>query len=260
MATSDPQKPHVSVSQLSKYRLCPRQWYYHYVARIPSQMSDNLAIGIAMHEGVEHNLRQKTSSGVDCPADDSKEVAIRALRGAIEKGFTSANGLSENDMEQQVIGLVGAHHRFVAPKIEPAFVEYEFRIDLGEGFPVDLLGYIDCITQDGLILDVKSWGKAKGQNYADKDMQLTAYAFAYRSIFQRPEKGLRFDAIIKRGFRYEPIETKRDNLQIRWFLRQLEEIVAGMRGGPDSFWPNDDTYLCDPRYCDYWTQCHEELV
>ncbi len=253
-----PQKPHISVSQLSTFRTCPRKWHYHYIEQLPTVTNDNLAIGVAMHAGIEHNLRQKIDSGRDCPVDDSKQAALESLKSSIAGGYNSKDGMSPADLEREVLYLVDAHHRLVAPSIHPLYVEREFRLSLGDDFPVDILGYIDCITRDDWILDNKSWGRAKSQSYADKDMQPTAYCFAFRSMFGRIEKGFRFDAIIKKSYRYEPIETHRDNLQIRWWLRQVEQIVESMQ--QKSSWPNEDTFLCSPIYCDYWSRCQEERV
>ncbi len=252
------QKPHISVSQLSSFRSCHRKWHYHYVDKFPSVVNDNLAIGVAMHSGIEHNLKQKITSGKDCPVDDSKQVAIESLRSSLAGGYTSKDNVSRADLEYEVMYLVDAHHRLVAPSVHPLYVEHEFRLSLGDDFPVDILGYIDCITRDDWILDNKSWGRAKGQSYADKDMQPTAYCFAFRSMFGKIEKGFRFDAIIKKTYRYEPIETHRDNLQIRWWLHQVEQMVEEMQRGSDS--PNDDSFLCSPVYCDYWARCQEERV
>lgn len=243
---------------MSRFLICPRSWRYHYIDKVPRPPADNLIIGSGMHAGIEFNYRQKIKSGKNCVLDDAKAAALEATRSLARNGFTSWNRLSLSDIESTVLYLVDAHHRLVAPKVKPAYVEHEFRINLGDDFPVDLLGYIDCITQDDWIIDNKSWGKAKGQSYADKDMQLTAYSFAFRSEFQRIERGLRFDSILKGNYRYEPIETHRTNLQIRWWLRQVEDVVAAMQAGVD--YPNTDSFLCNERYCDYWSMCQNELI
>jgi len=251
-------KPHVSVSSLSKYRLCPRQWYYSYVERRPRQKNDNLIIGSALHSGCEYNYRQKITSGNDCAEDEVIQVAIEKVRAEAENGYSSAKSYTINDMEGVVEGLCRVHHEKVAPHVMPAFVEYEFTVDLGEDFPVTLYGFIDCITVEDLIIDIKSWGRAKGQRYADNDMQLTAYAFAFRSIFRRIESGLRFDVVTKTGYKYAPLSTTRTNQDIRWFLLQLEQLVDGMQRGV--VFPNDDHFLCSEMYCDHWSVCRGEGV
>lgn len=251
-------KPHISASQISKYRTCPRQWRYHYIDKLKRVPNDNLIIGSGMHAGIEFNLRQKIETKKDCDPEDSKAAAVEATRALAGDGFVSWDGLTINDIEQQVIYLVDAHHRLVAPSIQPAYVEHAFRVHLGDDFPVDLLGFIDVITTDGLVIDHKSWGKAKYQAWVDKDMQATAYSFAYRSTFQQIERGIRFDAILKKSYRYAPLSTTRNNTQIRWWLRQIEDIVAAMQAGND--WPNNDTFLCNERYCDYWSICQQSLV
>jgi len=115
----EPKKPHVSVSSLSKYRLCPRQWYYSYVEKRPRQKNDNLIIGSGLHAGCEYNYRQKITSGNDCPEDEVVQAAVEKVRAEAKDGFTSAKGYDLNALETITTSLSKAHTKRSLPMFNP---------------------------------------------------------------------------------------------------------------------------------------------
>jgi hypothetical protein len=99
-------------------------------------------------------------------------------------------------LKDEGVRLLRAYHTTVAPTVQPAEVEREFLVDTGAR-ELPLKGYIDLIEADGTIIDHKTTKRSFPQDAAAKDLQLTAYAMAYRQLYGQPESGLRLDALVR---------------------------------------------------------------
>jgi len=96
-------------------------------------------------------------------------------------------------------------------------------------------------------------GQATAPDAAAKDVQLTAYALAYRTLHGRPEKGVRLDVMVRtKEPKVQQIEATRSQADVDRFLRLAEQIERGIRG--EVYFPNE-TGLCGA--CGYREMCEE---
>ena len=80
--------------------------------------------------------------------------------------------------------------------MQPVEVEREFLLDTGVT-KLPLKGYIDLIDDQHYIIDHKTSKRSFPKDAVERDIQLTAYALAYRKLYRQDEKGVRLDAMIR---------------------------------------------------------------
>jgi len=136
-------------------------------------------------------------------------------------------------------------------------VEFEFNLDLGENFPFELKGFMDVITEDGVIIDHKIYSpySVPSQAELDKDLQLSVYALAYRLHFGKEEIGLREDMMIKKkdGIHIKTMETKRTQQQLDIAIEIIEGVATAIQN--NIFIPNPNGWHCSEKWCLGWHEC-----
>ncbi len=56
-----------SYSRIGCYGFCPKKYDYRYVQNVPAPVKPELAFGVALHEALEENFRQKIDTRRDLP-------------------------------------------------------------------------------------------------------------------------------------------------------------------------------------------------
>ena len=75
--------------------------------------------------------------------------------------------------------LLSTSQTNIVPEIQPVAVEQEFLIHTG-ATQMPLKSYIDLIDDQGIIINHKAPKRSYPADAAEKDIELTAYALAYR--------------------------------------------------------------------------------
>jgi len=265
-ATSDtPEKRRLSFTQLNMFLRCPRQYHYRYVLRIRTPASGAMVQSRVWHETVERNYRQKIASHADLPLEDVQafyaERFDEALR--LEEVVFEAEEKA-GALKDEGLAIVAAHHREIAPTVQPLLVEKSFRVSLGANFPYELVGVWDLIEEGGIVCDNKAYSKTPNQQDLDRDLQMTIYSLAYRATFGEIEQGLRVDAVIKlKTPKAVQLPTRRTNRDCQWLLGLIEEVAQAM--DQQVFFPNPNGWHCAPRFCGFWDRCmnstnHQEVM
>jgi len=250
-----PDKRRLSFTQLNMFLRCPRQYHYRYVLGIRTPASGAMVQSRVWHETVERNYRQKIASHADLPLEDLQafyaERFDEALR--VEKvAFESDE--SAGALKDEGLAIVAAHHREIAPAVQPLLVEKSFRISLGADFPYELVGVWDLIEEGGIVCDNKAYAKTPSQQDLDRDLQMTIYSLAYRATFGELEQGLRVDAVLKHKTpKAVQLTTRRTNRDCQWLLGLIEEVAQAME--QQVFFPNPNGWHCAPRFCGFWNRC-----
>ncbi len=137
------EKKALSFTQINTYLRCPRQYHYRYVLGIRTLPSGSMVQSRVWHETVERNYRQKITNHEDLPLELQAFYAERfdeALK-LEDVAFDAAE--SAGALKDEGLAIVAAHHREIAPAVQPLFVEKPFRVSLGTDFPYELARAID---------------------------------------------------------------------------------------------------------------------
>lgn len=184
-------RPHTSVSAIRTFLLCPRQYAFRYIERMPGAFRTvALAFGTAWHRVIGEYFR---SSSSPVTVDDLHDLFAVALDDELDADGPPV--LLDND--ESVDDLVSAGRRmldvFVArvPVPEKVLgVEVAFALELahrrtGEVLPVPLVGALDAVVLRegrGAVLELKTSKKKWSRHQLELDSQMTAYGIAAREL------------------------------------------------------------------------------
>ncbi|MGB9887964.1 MAG: RecB family exonuclease, partial [Moorellales bacterium] len=171
---------HVSVTQIRMYLRCPAQYYFRYVLGLKIPPPGAAVLGRAVHKGLEHYFRAK----LDRPEGAPLREVLEVFAAAFEAEAPEADWADDSPARAKDDGaaLLRLHREEVAPHLAPAAVERRVEIPLAGA---TLLGFVDLETADGLIVDHKTVSRTPPESKAQEDLQLSAYALAYRAAHGR---------------------------------------------------------------------------
>lgn len=248
-------KTHISVSQVNAYLRCPLSYYWRYVEGIRTPPTAAMSFGTAMHRAIEANNIHKVQHNENMPLTEVKKAWNEAwVHAAGYTDFTEDEDPGE--IQDEGTRMLDVYMEQIAPTVQPILVEHVFEIDLGEGFT--LKGIIDCVDQNGVIIDNKTTKRTPSGDPTSGNLQLVAYSVAHREILGMPESGVRLDYLIRTktpkvvSFSGPP----RNELEIRRTLKLISSTARAIRLGV--FMPNPGNFMCSPTGCGYWDICHEQ--
>ena len=219
---------YVSASQINTFLFCPVAYKLSYIELEEKELpSIYMIFGSAIHEALALNFKQKIKSKKDLEAEEVitkfEEIFNKELKNCFIPKFANANA-----MRLEGENMLISYMKNIAPLINPLKVEYKFEIALSK-YPITILGYIDLITEEGIIKDHKVVGKSTERNWTqnavDDNLQLTFYAIAYRKLFKKKELYLHIDLLPRNSKSvFKSIETKRTEEQLTQVLELATKI------------------------------------
>lgn len=169
----------LSVSQVKAYEVCPLQYQFRYVYRVPVPPHYTLTFGNTVH-AVLRDLARRVLDGRKPTADDALRLYEQHWS---SEGFESKRHESLRKEQGRVMlkSYLEAHENILSRA--PLFIEEPFRFRVGE---ITITGRIDRVDgpQDGgaTVTDFKT-GSTASQKDADADLQLSVYALALQDVF-----------------------------------------------------------------------------
>jgi CRISPR/Cas system-associated exonuclease Cas4 (RecB family) len=272
----------LSVSKIEAYLKCPLAFKYRYVDKVPELTSPVLAAGSAFHAVIEHGLLARSAGRTA----DPKELDDRfgpAWDGQFREDEQKPGFLGWREdpadpldrMKEEYRALVRLAATEVLPKICPWHIDgrpvIEHRIDLevqsAEG-PFPVVGYIDLLGHDGLLIDWKTTRDTEDQGGKDEEYKRKKNArgwlqFAAYSCFTWPLTGQENQPARKifmvRGpkprvehFDYVVTQAHRE-----WFMRVAGDVWTAIKR--DVYPPDNTGWWCDERFCSFYGPCQEGL-
>ena len=167
---------YISYSQLDTFLVCPLQYKYRHLIRIPTLRSSAASFGTALHESLR-DFYQGLENGNKWGLPELIDFY---------QGHWSSQGYDSRKMEERQkregeVALTEYYKSYHNPKNLPKYIEYPFKIKLEN---VVLKGTIDRIDEleDGSIeiIDYKS-SKPLDEKELASDKQLSIYALAVSS-------------------------------------------------------------------------------
>jgi putative RecB family exonuclease len=239
---------YLSVSQINKYMNCPKQYEFSYIQGIPESKSSALVVGSSFHKVIEESNRRKLETGELLPEEEMQAIYDEYWH----KKNIDIDWKEEEDQEaeyQRGLLMAQAYMNDIGKQLEPIGYEARFDVEV-EGIP--LIGYIDLIEKDGSIRDLKTSRKSPAKDMADKSLQLTGYALAYRELTGEEERVCSLDYVVslKSGVKITRLETKVSEGRIDRFKDTLWNVANAI--DKEVFYRNEGT-ACS--WCSYKSIC-----
>src|ERR1022692_4545374 len=122
-AKTDP-APALSPSQVRCFLDCPARWWFKYRLQLPERKNSSLALGLAVHQALEVNFREKLETQEDLETTGVLIVFREAWMEQVpQTDFTPDE--SQGDLRRLGERLVAKYMDEVAPKVAPAAVELD---------------------------------------------------------------------------------------------------------------------------------------
>lgn len=222
---------HLSNSSLKTYLNCPKQWAHKYLEGMRGTVGVALIKGSAVDHAADVNWQQKRKSGDDLSIDDAQELAEGMFRQKVDEagGRTEVDwhGNSFPEALQSALKLTARHMRDHAPLYTPTATQVRVSRKLDSGR--DFIGFIDAVTEDGVVIDVKSGNRKLPQRDADTDLQPGAYAFG----LGRPVDFV-YLRVIDSGrapVHSEMVTTRRSQAGVEWFETLANDVDRAIDAG-----------------------------
>ncbi len=237
---------HLSHSQIVSWLMCPRQWYYRKVEKIPEPLAPNLMLGSAYHSALEANFKYKMKSKDDLPISQCLDVYESAWEEQVKSRDINWGRSTPGDVRNLGSRLVTAYITTVAPTIQPKMVEQWMETEIAG---VKFVIRMDLIDDQDRVIDHKTAAKAYTQNDVDKDLQASASAFVLGKsiIFYN-------HVAVKTANPYiQIIKTARLPGDVEWWKDMVTSIIEHMKTGYAP--PRPDGWWCNEMYCSFYSRC-----
>jgi RecB family exonuclease len=251
---------HLSYSSVNKYRNCPRSWRLHYLEGIKGDSSEALTVGSLAHRVTEKFLLamhgpKAAASEKELDSIYYEEVGGQSLEGkGVELGDDSSYFLS-SFLEGRIREILEG----IRPKIkEDGTLALEEKVEFyAPSCPLPIIGYIDCLTKDNEIVDLKTSGRSWNQDRADKELQASFYAtslYLSGAVSYDQPVTVKYIVMVKnKKTKIQVIETVRTAEDITVVFNIISEVWKGIQ--KEVFFPNASYNFCSPKGCGAWSHC-----
>lgn len=250
-----------SHSRLETFRKCPRQFYYRYIARLPSDESpEQIAtfLGSRCHEALEHLYKQVQRHRVP-----SLEEVVEFFREGWKANWTKEIVIQEEGLTPASYRTIGEqcirdYYRRHQPFNQARIVGLEKRVT----FPLDrkkrhrMLGYIDRLAKaEGDVWQVHDYKTNKAlptQQDKDGDPQLAYYEIGIRQMWPDAERVELYWHFLRHD---QTIKSTRTSVQLEELRRETVDLIENIEGRDpaEKAFSTNETALCN--YCEYQQVC-----
>lgn len=249
-------RDYISVSQMNLYMMCSLKYRFAYIDEIePKFKPAALAFGSSFHAALEWLHRRR----MDHVPKISEEKVARIFK-ADWYAWKFQNVRFKKGQDHKSLTETGQRmilkYMENLPEKKPLDVEVGFRIPLvnpetGEVLDMDLRGVIDLLEADDTIVEHKTSARVMDESTANTSLQLTAYSYAFRYLFDRIEPGIRLDNVTKskqtRFVSYLVQRTESDYVRL---FNVAKSVLQGICAGVFIPTPN---WMCAD--CEYLQEC-----
>jgi len=245
---------HLSYSQISMYLDCGRRWQGQYRQGLKSPIGEALVFGTIAHNAIESYIQDKNQDLLEMfNAAWEAEFDATAFKGVVwdetpsetkNAGIRLFTSADLHDLLDQI-----------NPKIingEPAIERYvEWNV---EGLPT-IIGYIDCICDDGVPLDFKTASKMWSDDRPAHEIQPLFYLSALEQLGEHDHQ-FKFRHLVMtkaKTPRVTLFETQRSAGELLFMEDIVKRAWSGISSGV--FIPNPSSMLCSPKFCGAWYEC-----
>ncbi len=231
----------LSYSQVEKFKVCPLQYKYAYILRIPTPPNHALSFGDTIHRTLRDFHYNKMFNN---------KVGLKELYSIYEKNWQPIGYLSEEHRKLRFESgkklLEEYFKKHAEEKVKHLGLEKTFNLSFAGTKFTGKIDRIDELTGGGVeIVDYKT-GSSKDQKVVDNDDQVTIYAIAAKRALGLDPKMLSL-YFVEAG---KKISTTRTEAQLKKTEEEVSEVVDEMKKGKFEATPG---VHCT--YCDYKNIC-----
>jgi hypothetical protein len=268
------------------YEDCGEQYRRRYIEheKIPPGIA--MIRGSSVDDSVTANLRNKIDLGMFLFRDHALTIAEESIKNRMnnQEVLYSEEEVAEGiktvkaNAVDSVVNLSKLHYDEVAKTLNPSHVQMKWILEL-EGFPFNLLGYMDIVeTEKPLVMvtsmnvrtgkplvmvtsmnvrDTKVSGKSPNGNSAEISEQLTMYAMAIwveKKIIPKVFLDYLIETPKTKKRSYVKLESTRTKSDFQAIMNRLETMADGIE--KEVFMPcSSDHWKCSPKWCGYFSSC-----
>jgi len=243
-------KKHLSISKLRAFLTCPLKYFFRYKQGIEVRPTSSLTMGRCVHKAIEEYYRKRMKDGKATDVD-IKDMFDHAWENLVwDTDFKKDE--QPGELKDEGIRLVEKYAEEIAPNVRPKEIEKSFELKF-ENVPFSLVGVVDLITEDKIIVDHKCSKRSPSQADIDRDIQLSAYQLGYKSLYGEDPNGLRFDYVVRnKQPKTLQCQTERSQRDLDRFLKLLGYVSLAIQA--DIYYPNEGM-LCST--CGYRDLCRK---
>jgi CRISPR/Cas system-associated exonuclease Cas4 (RecB family) len=249
----------LSPSQVNTYLECPAKWYFERVLDMPRPVSSSLCVGRAVDDAISAAMRRKARREPDLASQDLRDAYdLTWADQAPEATFTADE--SPDALRETGWRCVEAWMRDMAPRVEPAVIDGEPAVQVpvsGEIAGVPVKGYVDLITEDGTVIDLKTKRDRPRGIPSDHMLQITTYSQLSphargTAAIHYMVKGRAATSTVK----CVPFTREITPGHVQYVESIYPAVAEAMHDG--LYLPNRTSRLCSRRMCSYWEACQRE--
>lgn len=246
---------HLSYSAISTYLSCPENFRRRYVEKQPTTTTPALLFGTAFHGTVEQYLVvDRNRSLIDVWPEQwgaavEREPDCEWGAEMPEQYHNDGIRLVSAPDVVKMIDAIKLRHDDEGPMVER---KLELRVP---GVPVPVIGYMDIMTADGIPGDFKTSSYAWSQDKAKAELQPAFYLAALNQM-GHTVPGLRFrHYVVTKGKQptARVFEHQRTWGEILWLYELIQRVWDAIE--KEVYPLNPSSWLCSPKYCNWWSQC-----
>ena len=239
----------LSVSQVRTYLRCPRQYEYIYINKMRPPVTCSLLLGRAFHKAIEEANRAKMETGEILSNDDVKD-AFSQMWDREKAEVEWEEGEDQDQLKDHGLAMTSHYYEQVGQKLRPLMIEQGTTVDI-EGVPVKVV--IDLVERDGKIRDFKTAKRTPAKDEADRSIQLSTYAMAYREMTGEHESGAALDYTVslKGGPKITQLETQIDDARLERTKALIKGVAQAISSG--MFYPVEEGFSCS--FCSFRDLC-----
>jgi len=240
----------LSPSQVRCFFDCPARWWFKYGLQLPERKNSSLALGLAVHQALEVNFREKIETQEDLETTGVVCVFREAWMEQVpQTEFTSDE--SQGDLRRLGERLVAKYMDEVAPTVDPAAVELDVQ---GEIAGVAVRGRVDVLDVEGRLIDFKTASRRPSSVSPDYAFQLATY----RQITPGASGEVRIDSLVKTQtvqIVQQAYTVEEPDIRATQVLYPMAQKAMGS----GMYCPNRQSMLCSQKHCSFWKHCEGEF-
>ncbi len=247
---------YLSYSSISKYTTCAEAWRRQYLEKQPQPKTPTLALGGAFHETVEAYITRDAHTPALPTLWATKWAAALEKEPNVEWGATTPEMHYNDGLRLVTAEPVVAMLNGVTPLQDEQgyFIERKVTLTV-PGVPVPITGYIDVITADGVPGDFKTSSTRWSADKAASELQPLFYLAALNQM-GRSVPGMTFrHYVVTKGKTVTATvhEHRHTYDEVFWLFEHIQRVYQAITC--EVFMMNPGSWLCNPTYCGYWSQC-----